>query len=617
MNYLHTFLLITFLSLSGFSQNKPNILWLVSEDNSIHYMDLYSEGGAKIPHIEALAKKGLTFKHAFSQGPVCSVARSTLISGCYAPRIGVQYHRRTQKAPMPQGLKMFPYYLRQEGYYTSNNAKEDYNIITDEGVWDESSKKASYRNRAEDQPFFHVQNYGTTHEGRLHFSQKEMEANPTTKNPDEITPFPYHPNTATSRYTYAKYQDLHQKVDQQIGEFLKQLEVDGLMDNTIIFYYGDHGGVLPRSKGYVYESGLHVPLVIYFPDKWKHLAPAEMGSEVDPFVSFIDFGPTVLNLARATIPKGFDGKAFLGEGVSKEDWEKRDHAFGYADRFDEKYDFVRSYRKGNFKYIRNYQAFNFDGLHNFYRYRMLLYQEWRDLYKAGKLNEAQSQFFQARAPEQLFDLSNDPHEVKDLSQSPQHKMKLLELRGEFDKHMEEMVDLSFFPESHFIQYGIDDPVAFGQANKELIKELKAIADLQLLPFSAAKIKLKKALKARNPWKRYWACIVLSSFGKEAKSFVGKTRKYSQTDVENLVKLRASEFHAMLSPYRNNSAMENILKSAKTETEANLILNTLVLLRDAYGYEFDLSSLKFNAKWLTEGDALVMRRLEYLLEEKEE
>ena len=300
MNPSRLFLLLGYLfffCLLPAQEERPNMVWVVSEDNSQHYLNLYGEGGASMPHIEALASKGLVFNHMFSMGPVCSVARSTIISGCYAPRTGTQYHRRTDFAPMPDGLEMFPAYLRKAGYYTSNNSKEDYNYLKAENVWDESSRSASYRNRKPGQAFFHVQNFGTTHEGQLHFSEADMKERKTSKDPNSITPFPYHPNTPLFRYTYAWYDELHQKVDRQIGEFLAQLEADGVMDNTIVFYYGDHGGVLPRSKGYIYESGLHVPLVVYIPPKWQHLAPASPGSRIDGFTRFIDLAPTVLHLA--------------------------------------------------------------------------------------------------------------------------------------------------------------------------------------------------------------------------------------------------------------------------------------------------------------------------------
>jgi arylsulfatase A-like enzyme len=353
---------------------KPNIVWLVSEDNSKHFLKLYEEGGASMPNVEALAEKGIVFNNAFSNAPVCSVARSTIISGCYAPRVGSQYHRRMELAPMPNGLKMFPEYLREAGYYTSNNSKEDYNFIKSDSVWDESSKDATYKNRKSGQPFFHVQNFGTTHEGQLHFTKAQMDSTETETPQKNVPVFPYHPDTPLYRFTNAYYRDLHQKVDTQIGEFIKHLEEEGLMENTIVFYYGDHGGVLPRSKGYIYESGLSVPMVVYVPEKWKHLATTKMGSRTDTFVQFIDLAPTVLNLAGVEIPEQIDGKAFLGKTVTNENLNNRNTTFGYADRFDEKYDLVRSFRKGKYKYIRNYQPFNVDALFNFYRYKMLDYK---------------------------------------------------------------------------------------------------------------------------------------------------------------------------------------------------------------------------------------------------
>ena len=156
-----------------FAADRPNIVWLTSEDNSVHYAKLYNENGASMPNIEALADHGLVFNHAFSNAPVCSVARTTLLTGAYAPRIGTQFHRRSKMVPMPEGGRMYPWYLREAGYYTTNNSKEDYNVI-DKGGWDESSAKATWRNRKSGQPFFHVQNTTLTHESSLHFSAEEM-----------------------------------------------------------------------------------------------------------------------------------------------------------------------------------------------------------------------------------------------------------------------------------------------------------------------------------------------------------------------------------------------------------------------------------------------------------
>ena len=499
-------------------KESPNIVWLVSEDNSKHFLKLYDEGGASMPNVEALAEKGIVFNNAFSNAPVCSVARSTIISGCYAPRVGAQYHRRMELAPMPEGLKMFPEYLREAGYYTTNNSKEDYNFIKSENVWDESSQNASYQNRKSNQPFFHVQNFGDTHEGQLHFTKAQMDSIETKTPQENVAVFPYHPDTPLYRFTNAYYRDLHQKVDAQIGDFIKQLEEEGLMENTIVFYYGDHGGVLPRSKGYIYESGLNVPMVVYVPEKWKHLAPTKMGSRTDAFVQFIDLAPTVLNIAGVDIPEQIDGKPFLGKTVTNENLNKRNTTFGYADRFDEKYDLVRSIRKDNYKYIRNYQPFNIDALFNFYRYKMLAYKEWQQFFEDGKLNEEQEQFFKARAPEALYDIEKDPHELHNLATDPSYESTLKELRSNLQNQVKSMPDLSFYPESYFLEAGLSNPIAFGQQNKSEIAELIDIADLSLQSFEESKEEIAEALKSDNPWKRYWGLMVCSSFGKESYPF---------------------------------------------------------------------------------------------------
>ncbi len=594
------------------SNEKPNIVWLVTEDNSKHYLKLYDPAGAPMPHIESLAQNGIVFNHAFSQGPVCSVARSTLISGCYAPRIGAQYHRKMKKAPMPEGLEMFPFYLREAGYYTTNNSKEDYNLIKSDAVWDESSRKATFQNRMPGQPFFHVQNFGITHEGRLHFSAEGMSKNPTVFQASQMRPFPYHPNTPTFRYTNAWYRDLHQKADDEMGKFISQLDNQGLLENTIIFYYGDHGGVLPRSKGYIYESGIHVPLVVYVPEKWQHLVPLARGSRTDAFVQFMDFGPTVLNLAGVEIPAQMDGVPFLGKGVTKRDLESRNQAFSYADRFDEKYDLVRAIRRDNFKYLRSYQPFNMDALFNFYRYKMLAYQEWQKLFDQGSLDRNQNQFFLPRAPEALYDLKNDPHELNNLAADPDYRQVLHELRKELQHQVKSMPDLSFFPETVLIEDAIANPVQYGQAHRQEISELIDIADLSLLSFSKAKKRIKKALKSDNPWKRYWGLIVCSTFGKKASNFVKKAEKMADEDPNNLVRIRAIEFLGLSGIHVEERDILDLIRNANSETEANLMLNSVALLKTVNsGFQGQLNPNDFNPDWVKRENSLVNQRIKFL------
>jgi len=589
--------------------DKPNVLWIMSEDNSKHYLKLFDENGAPAPNIEALANDGLAFERAFSNAPVCSVARTTLITSCYGPRIGTEFHRRSKLAAMPDGLKMFPAYLKEAGYYTSNNRKEDYNAVKGEKkeVWDDSSGKATWRNRPKDSPFFHVQTYTFSHESSLHFDEKTYRGEKTQTDPERVKIFDYHPSSPLFRYTTARYHDRMGVIDDAVGELVGQLGEDGLLEDTFIFYFGDHGGVLPRSKGYIYESGLHIPLVVRVPENWKHLVDAKRGSRVKGFVSFIDFGPTVLNLAGVDVPEQVDGKAFLGEGVTMAEVNQRDETYGYADRFDEKYDLCRSVRKGKFKYIRNYQSFYPDGLQNNYRYKMLAYEEWRSLYKEGELNEAQSQFFEAREPEALYDIEADPYEVNNLANDPAYAQKVAELHGKLNDWVKGMPDLSFYPENVLYDKAFDNAVEFGQSHQEEIASLVDVADLSLLPFAEAEPKIEAALKSENPWERYWGLIVCSTFGQTAEP-LASTAKGLLGDSQPMVRVRAAEFLGSIHAADPLPTLYDVINKSESEVADLLTFNTVAYLEDMpEGYEFDLS--KLTKKWAPKSE--VSRRTDYL------
>lgn len=591
-------------------QDRPNIVWVTSEDNSANWYRLYNpEHGAAMPNIEKLAESGLVFNNAYSCGAVCSVARSTIISGCYGPRTGAHYHRKQEAVAMPEGLHMFPYYLRQAGYYTTNNKKEDYNYLPSEkeGVWDESSAKATFRNRKPGQPFFHVKNHTITHESKL-FGGLPPGAEYTV-DPADVKLFPYHPDTQTFREKYAQYLTLQTIMDAEVGETIAQLEEDGLMDDTFIFQYGDHGGVLPGGKGYAHNDGLQVAMVVYVPKNWRHLVPAKPGSRVDGFVEFVDLSVTVLNLAGIEIPAEFDGKPFLGKGVTLADVNKRDTAFGYAARFDEKYDMVRFLRKGNFTYWRSYQPFNFDGLYNFYRYKQPAFVEWRDLANAGKLNEAQSAFYKARQPEQLYDLGKDPHEIKNLAADPAYASVLVAMRRELQNKIKSLPDVGFFPESVFLSESQGNGEAFGQKNKEQIARLVDIADLQLRAFPEAKGQIAKALSSKQPQERYWGLITCAAFGKQAAPFYKKAEKLAASDPNGLVRVRAAEFLGLTGATDPMPFIYDVLDNCTDPIEANLILNSVVLLRDGAGVKVDPEYVK-NAKWAKLG-GLVGHRADYL------
>ena len=601
-------LLLSFNSLDA--ADLPNFVWLTSEDNSVHFSRIYSEAGISMPAIEGLAEHGLIFEHAFSNAPVCSVARTTLLAGAYAPRIGAQYHRRSKLVPMPDNGRMYPWYLQQAGYYTSNNSKTDYNVVT-HGGWNDSSPNAIWRNRQAGQPFLHVQNTALTHESSLHFSREEMEMTENKTTSESVTLFPYFPDTPTFRYTHARYLDNHLHVDNYFADYIAMLEQDGVLDDTFIFYFGDHGGVLPRGKGYAYENGLHVPLVIYVPKNWKHLVDAEYGSRIEGFVSFIDFAPTILNLAGIDIPPHMDGRPFLGTGVSMEEVNRRNEVFSYADRFDEKIDHVRALRKGNLKYIRNYQPFNVDALFNEYRYRMLAYAEWWDLYRAGSLDATQKQFFEPRPAEQLFDLSDDPFETTNLAKDPAYAGVLSEMRQKLNSRVKSINDLSMFPESMLFTEAFDDPVSFGRQNSARIASLVDIADLSLQSFDDVAADIAIALESEDSWMRYWGLIVLSSFREEAHTFIGTARRMATEDEENLVRLRAAEFLGLVQAENPAPYLIEALRTADNEMEAVLILNTIVLLQDFHGHQIEVSSDIFPSQWQSNGQSNLTLRLDHL------
>ena len=624
----YIFLALVFIPLVSFSNgngtscygsDRPNFVFLVSEDNSKHYLKLFDPGGVETPNIASLAQSGLLFRNAFSNAPVCSVARTTLMTSCYGPRIGTQYHRCLKQVPLPKQTRMFPALLRQAGYYTTNRAKKDYNCIEGKGVWDESSRKASWRKRKPGQPFFHMQTFTQSHEGSLHFSNQWKSTNNPRTETQSVRVSAQHPNNSLFQFTNAIYRDRIQIVDKKIGAVIDQLKKDGLLEDTIIFYFGDHGGVLPGSKGYLFETGLHVPLIVSVPSKFQDRVGFELtpGQQIDGFVSFVDFGPTVLELAGVSTENQSDGKPFLGATIHLDSINRRQTTIGYADRFDEKYDLVRSVRAGKYKYIRNFQPFQPDGLQNNYRYKMLAYQNWRELFVAGKLSPVQARFFQQKPAEQLFDVESDPWETNNLAALPDFESKRNELRHLLNRQLKSWPDLGFYPESFFLQQAADAPADFGTKHRDEITKLIEIADLMLEDFDSCRDRLQGALESPNSWERYWALNVCSSFGEKAESISPTVSRLAQSDPEILNRVRAAEFLAISSRDITRqklaiAVMTDAIQKSTSRAEQAIILNTVVLLRDFYGMEVPIER-----GWFNTGDKKdnVERRLEYLLGSK--
>lgn len=570
---------------------RPNFVWFMAEDISKHYLSLYNDGkeGVATPNVEKLAAEGIVFNNAYCNAPVSSAARSTLITGCYAPRLGVSFHRKLQKMPMPEGLNMFPSYLRKAGYHTSNAAKTDYNCFLDKTAWDVvEGKIGEWRNRPDKKkPFFHVYTNAVTHEGKLQFKKNAVKEVLTHNNPASVTIHPYHPDTELFRYTYATFYDRIQNSDTVLGELIEMLKADGELDNTFVFYFGDNGGSLPGTKGYTTEGGLQVPLVVYVPRKWREFLPVKVGQRVDGFVSFMDLGPTLLHLAGITVPEGIDGTPFLGEDISLKLLNDRDEVYGYGDRFDELYAFNRTVRKGRFKYSRNFQPYHSKSLYAFYRYKQAAFREWKELYAKGTLNTVQKRFFEPQGAEELYDLSVDPYETKNLATAPAYRLTLENLRILLKGKLLEENDLGFYPECVWLEQGSQNPTGFGKKKKDKIKIYSDIADLEMASFKDAKPAISKALNSSDPVERYWGATVCASFGGEAISLYKELEQLT-VDTQAFVRSRAIVALSRMRKVNPVPLMKEALLIAGSGAESLLILNDITYLQEAnLGGHFNL------------------------------
>ncbi|MFW6286377.1 MAG: sulfatase-like hydrolase/transferase, partial [Candidatus Sumerlaeota bacterium] len=413
----------------------------------------------------------------------------------------------------------------------TNNAKTDYNIRVDmDATWNESSNKAHYKNRREGQPFFAVFNTAYSHEAFVH-PHKRRDFGADATNPQDVTLPSYHPDTPNFRRDRAQYYDNLNWMDQWVGKMLDELEESGLAENTIVFYYSDHGGVLPRSKRFLFNSGTHAALVIRFPEKYKHLAPAQTGQEVKEPVTFADLGPTVLSLADIETPAFMHGRAFAGAHKAS----PRKYAYCYRARMDERFDFSRAVKTDRFNYIRNYLPHLIYGQHIEYMFKQESYQEWRELYREGKLNEVQGKFWEPKPAEELYDFVNDPNEVVNLVDDPKYADVLEELRAENKRHMLEIRDCGFVPEdSHYrIQDELDNPDVYNLERYLEMADVVTARDPKQLP------QLIKWMGDPDRIVRYWAAMGCLMLGDKAKGAEEALRKALEDPYE-IVRLPSAE-----------------------------------------------------------------------------
>ncbi len=513
--------LILHAPLSAQEPARPNILWITAEDISPH-LGSFGDVYAVTPHLDRLANQGVRYVNAFAPIGVCAPARSTLILGMYAPSVGSQHMRSA--AALPNHIKLYSQYLREAGYYCTNNRKQDYNLATvPDDAWDESSGSAHWRNRPEpDQPFFAIFNFTTTHESQVRLSEEDYRERTRDFLPREfhdpgLAPIPpYHPDTAEVRRDWARYADMITFMDKQAAEILDQLEADGLADNTIVFFYSDHGAGMPRSKRWLYDSSIRVPLIIRFPERYQHLAPGPPGSFTRRLVSFVDFAPTLLSLTGVEIPSHMQGRAFLGELAAA----PRRYVHGFRDRMDERYDMVRAVRDERYKYIRNFLPHKIYAQYLSYMYQMPTMRIWQNLSDQGLLIGPQKAFFRAKPSQELYDTWADPHEVHNLAERAEFRPIRDRLANELRRWILEIRDTSFLPEAemHSRSEGSTPYEMARSAGAYRLERILEAAELASAPPAPGRAdELLALLRESDSAVRYWAVNGLIGLGSEAEA----------------------------------------------------------------------------------------------------
>lgn len=499
-------LLILILFMSACSKKEstelPNILWLTSEDNS-PLLGCYGDTFATTPNLDKLAAEGFLYTHAFANAPVCAPTRNTILTGIYACSGGNEHMRSFY--PKSDVVKTYPEYLRQAGYYCTNNVKTDYNLgnFDDKSIWDDCSNKAHYNNRPVGKPFFAVFNCTISHESSLH---SQIPDSLLRHKPENVPLPPYHPATPAMKHDWAQYYDKVEDLDTWVGEKLKELEKAGLAENTIVFYYSDHGGVVARSKRYLYDTGTRVPFIIRIPEKYKHLFPAKKpGSKIDRLISWVDLVPTLLSIAGVPVPDYLQGNAFMG----KQKTSDPEYVYLFRGRMDERYDMSRAMRDKKFRYIKNYMPHRAYGQHLEYLWKAPSVGSWEKAYLNSECNEIQSVFWIPKPTEELYDVENDPWEINNLADNPQYTDVLERMRKANRDHILEIKDAGFLPEADRINRAGEMPVYdYMRSGKVDLPAIVDAAETATLGKPENLELLKNYLKSDESAIRYWGATGL-------------------------------------------------------------------------------------------------------------
>ena len=566
---------------------QPNILWITCEDLS-PILGCYGDRVANTPNIDLFAQNAVRFTNAYASAPICTPARSSLITGVYASSMGTHHLRGV--VPKSDKIKCFTEFLREKGYYCTNNVKEDYNFITPEEAWDESSDSAHWRNRKPEQPFFSVFNFMVTHQSQTRYGiEKLNEINSTLDekdriNPDDVEIPPYYPDTPIVRNNIASlYTQVH-IMDKKFQEIINQLEEDGLRENTIIFFYSDHGTGLPRGKGYLHDTGIKVPLIIEFPEKYKHYSPAKAGAFSDELVNFIDFPPTVLSLTGIDPPKHMQGNPFLGQYKK----DSNDYVVSIRDRRDEVLMFSRSIRTDKYHYIRNFLPHRPRMQRNFYSEITPIRQELRRLDNLGLLQSNEDWLMEDSVPvDELYDTETDPHELNNLAQEAEHLEIMELLKRNLFSWMVETKDLGLVPEYEMIEKskgGAPYDTFSGNFDPKPILDLvdkigRGKQHIDSFNF---------ALQSSNPVYRYWGATGLAALGQnavESKELLQSTLN----DPVPYVRFAASE--AICNIGYPRQGVEILSKGLDSESVVNQLHASQILMAVGKNAAFALPKMK--------------------------
>lgn len=570
--FLLTLIPVIFISCGQDDLPPPNILWITSEDNG-PFLGCYGDTFATTPNLDRFASQGFLYTHAYANAPVCAPSRNTIITGVYAVSSG-QEHMRS-KNPMSEGVRLYPQLLREAGYYCTNNQKEDFNIDPKQtkDVWDELGRTAHYRNRPAGKPFFAIFNSTISHESSIH---SPVPVEELRHKPEGVKLPPYHPDTEEFRRDWALYYDRIEDMDTWVGSILQELEESGEAENTIVFYYSDHGGVLGRSKRFVYETGTRVPFIVRIPEKYKHLYPASApGQTVDRLISLVDLPPTLMSLLGQAIPDYMQGHAFLGKHKTSDP----EYAFMFRGRMDERYDMSRAIRDAKFRYIRNYMPHREYGQYIQYLWQAPSMRSWEAAFRDESCNEIQSRFWLPKPVEELYHTESDPWEVNNLAADPKYKEVLERMRAASVDWMKDIRDAGFIPEAQRVEVSKGSSTYdYMRTDRVDLPKLIETADRCTRATGRDVPELVALLSSENETIRYWAATGLLIL-KDAATPALESLKKAASDPSPDVAIVAGESLYYLG--EEAIGRESILQALKSDNSFARVhaLNTLDCVGD--------------------------------------